>query len=154
MDTIDSVPEWPTKVIAFCIGQQEYCVDVMSVWEIRCWTPATPLPCAPDFVRGVINLRGVVLPIIDLAARLGFPPPEPAAQHVVIVARIGTRTVGLLVDAVSDIIAVTPDILQPAPDVFDADAETFVRAVLVTGERMISLISLAGVLPEVRKDAA
>ncbi len=77
----------------------------MSVREIRGWTPATALPRAPGFVRGVINLRGVVLPIIDLADRLGFAPAEPTPRHVIIVAQTGRQIVGLLVDAVSDIIA-------------------------------------------------
>ena len=66
----------PREYITFRIGSQEFCIDIMAVREIRGWTPATPLPHAPGFVRGVINLRGAVLPIIDLAERLGFPQPS------------------------------------------------------------------------------
>lgn len=73
------------ELIAFRIGSQEFCVDVMSIREIRGWTAATPLPQCPDFICGVINLRGTVLPIIDLAARLGFPPAAPTARHAIIV---------------------------------------------------------------------
>jgi len=62
------------ELITFHIGEQEFCVDLMSLREIRGWTPTTPVPQAPSFVRGVINLRGTVLPIVDLAARLGFQP--------------------------------------------------------------------------------
>ena len=64
------------ELIAFAVGEQEFCIDVMSVREIRGWTPATVLPHSQSFVRGVINLRGAVLPIVDLAVRLGFPPAE------------------------------------------------------------------------------
>jgi purine-binding chemotaxis protein CheW len=142
------------KVIAFRIGNQEFCVDVIAVREIRGWTPATALPHAPAFVRGVINLRGFVLPIIDLAARFGFPAAEPTAQHVIIVAEIGRKTVGLLVDAVSDILTVTDESVQPTPDVVSELAETFVRGVFVVDGRMISLVALDGVVPSLERDAA
>ena len=89
------------ELIAFRIEDQEYSVDIMSVREIRGWTAATPLPQSPDYVRGVINLRGTVLPIVDLSARLGLGTVEPTPRHVIIVVHIGKRIVGLLVDAVS-----------------------------------------------------
>src|SRR5260221_12200767 len=105
------------ELIAFRIGAQEFCVDIMSIREIRGWTPATALPQSPSYVRGVINLRGAVLPIVDLAARLGFAMSEPTARHVIIVAQVGAQVVGLLVDAVSDILTVTDDVIQPTPDI-------------------------------------
>ena len=142
------------KVVAFRIGAQEFCVDIMSVREIRCWTPATALPHTPNFVRGVINLRGFVLPIIDLASRFGFPPTEPSAQHVIIVTQIGNRTVGLLVDAVSDILTVTDDLVQPTPDIVSDMAETFVRGVFLVDGRMISLVALDDIVPPSERDAA
>jgi purine-binding chemotaxis protein CheW len=67
------------ELIASRIGAQEFCVDIMAVREIRGYTPVTALPQAPSFLRGVINLRGAVLAIVDLAATLGFPPAEPTA---------------------------------------------------------------------------
>src|ERR1700761_8577950 len=105
------------ELTSFRIGEQEFCVDIMSVREIRGWTPATPLPRTPDYVRGVINLRGAVLPIIDLAARLGLQTTETTARHVIMVVHLGGRTVGLLVDAVSDIVTITDDVVQPTPDI-------------------------------------
>jgi purine-binding chemotaxis protein CheW len=144
----------PRKVVAFRIGNQEFCIDIMSVREIRCWTPATPLPRAPEFVRGVINLRGFVLPIVDLASRFGFPPAEPTAQTVIIVTQIGRRTVGLLVDAVSDILSITDDLVQPTPDIASDVAASFVRGVFVIDGRMISLVALDGVAPAPERDAA
>ena len=97
------------ELISFRIGDQEFCVDIMAVREIRGWTPATALPHSPAYVQGVINLRGAVLPIVDLAARLGLKPAEPTVRHVIIVAQVGEQVVGLLVDAVSDILTVTDD---------------------------------------------
>jgi len=142
------------ELIAFRIGAQEFCVDIMSVREIRGWTPATALPQSPGFVRGVINLRGAVLPIVDLAARLGFSPAEPTARHVIIVAQISSQVVGLLVDAVSDILTVTDDVVQPTPDVASEMAKTFVRGVLAVEGRMISMIALDNLLPAQEREAA
>ena len=105
------------ELIAFRIGSQEFCVDIMSVREIRGWTPATPLPRSPGYMKGVINLRGTVLPIIDLGARFGLTTSEPTARHVIMVAHIGGRMVGLLVDAVSDILQMSEASVQPTPDV-------------------------------------
>jgi chemotaxis signal transduction protein len=73
-----------SELIAFRLGGQEFCVDIMSVRDIRGWTQTTPLPHSPEYVKGVINLRGSVLPVIDLAARLGFKATEPTARHVII----------------------------------------------------------------------
>ena len=87
----------------------------MSIREIRGWTSTTVLPHSPEYVRGVINLRGNVLPVIDLKCRLGMGRPT-TATHVIIVAAVGGRTVGLLVDAVSDIFYAADSDVQPAPD--------------------------------------
>jgi purine-binding chemotaxis protein CheW len=143
-----------SELISFRIGDQEYCVDIMSVREIRGWTPATPLPQSPGYVRGVINLRGAVLPVVDLGARLGMPVTEPTARHVIIVTRIADQLVGLLVDAVCDILTVTKDVIQPTPDVACEMAKNFVRGLLAVEGRMISLISLDRVLPASELQAA
>ena len=142
------------EYITFRIGSQYYCVDIMSVREIRGWTPATTLPRAPGYVRGVINLRGVVLPIIDLADRLGFAPTEPTARHVIIVAQTGKQVVGLLVDAVSDIIDMAADKVQPTPDVGSEAARAFVVGVMAIEDRMISLIALESLMPAQVGEAA
>jgi purine-binding chemotaxis protein CheW len=136
------------ELISFRIGEQEFCVDIMAVREIRGWSPVTPLPHSPDYVRGVINLRGAVLPVLDLSARLGLGAVEPTARHVIIVARIGDRTVGMLVDAVSDILTVTDDMVQPTPDVACDTVRTFVKGIIAMDGRMISMISLGYIMPE------
>jgi purine-binding chemotaxis protein CheW len=142
------------ELISFRIGSQEFCVDIMSVREIRGWTPATALPQAPAYVRGVINLRGAVLPIVDLGARLGLGIADPTARHVIIVAQVGQQIVGLLVDAVSDILTVTDDMIQATPDVASEMVRTFVRGLLAIDGRMVSFISLDRVLPEELEAAA
>lgn len=142
------------ELIAFRIGEQEFCVDIMCVREIRGWTPATPLPRAPGFMKGVINLRGAVLPIIDLGARFGLRTSEPSERHVIMVAHIGGRMVGLLVDAVSDIIQLTNEALQPTPDVASEQVKSFVKGLFALEGRLISLIELDRIVPEVEAEAA
>jgi purine-binding chemotaxis protein CheW len=142
------------ELIAFRIHGQEFCVDVMSIREIRGWTMATPIPQSPNFVLGVINLRGTVLPIIDLAARLGFPMSDPTARHAIIVAQIGDQVVGLLVEGVSDIFTVTDDQIQPTPDVASELAKRFVRGVIPMEGRLISLLAIDKLLPEMQREAA
>ncbi len=142
------------EFIAFCIGEQEFCVDIMSVREIRGWSPATPLPQTPDYMRGVINLRGAVLPIMDLATRLGLASNEPSERSVIIVVRMGQRTIGLLVDAVSDILSVTQELIQATPDVACDKVKSFVRGLITMEGRMISEIASERLLPELEALAA
>ena len=103
------------ELVSFRAGDQEYCVDIIAVREIRGWTPCTTLPQSPAYVCGVINLRGAVLPIIDFNARLGRGPTVPSARNVIIVTHIGARLVGLLVDAVSDIWQTAPSAPSTGP---------------------------------------
>lgn len=142
------------EFIAFRIGDQEFTVNIMSVREIRGWTLATPMPHTPAYVKGVINLRGAVLPIIDLALRLGMKPAEPTARHVIIVAQVGSRVVGLLVDAVSDILTVTDDLIQPTPEIASDLEKSFARGILAIEGRMICLIELEALFPETESEAA
>lgn len=144
----------PMELVAFRIGEQEYCVDIMAVREIRGWSPATTLPHAPSFVQGVINLRGAVLPIVDLSARLGLGEATPTARHVTIVVQIGDHVMGLLVDAVSDILTVTPEQMLPTPDVASDTTRMFVKGVFAMEGRMISLIEIDQILPQYEREAA
>ncbi len=142
------------ELISFRISEQEFCVDIMVVREIRGWTPATPLPRSPSFLRGVINLRGAVLPIVDMATRLGFAPVIPTERHVIIVAEVGRQIVGLLVDGVSDILTVDDETIQSPPDVSSDMVRDFVQGLLALQNRMISLISLDRILPRPELEAA
>jgi purine-binding chemotaxis protein CheW len=154
MSNVTSQAGGHKELISFRIGAQEFCVDIMAIREIRGWTAATALPQSPSFVKGVINLRGAVLPIVDLASRLGFQSGEASDRNVIIVAQIGEQVVGLMVDAVSDILTVTEDMIQPTPDVASDTAKTFVRGLIAMDGRMISLISLDRVLPDSELEAA
>jgi purine-binding chemotaxis protein CheW len=143
-----------SEFVAFRVGAQDFCVDIMGVREIRGWTPATPLPHAPPFVRGVINLRGAVLPIVDLAMRFGLGLTEPTPRSVIIVVHIHQQIVGLLVDAVSDILTSSEASMQPTPDIASDMAKTFVKGVYAVEGRMISIVTLDSVLPISAKAAA
>ncbi len=136
------------ELISFRIDEQEFCLDIMAVREIRGWTAATPLPHSPSYVRGVINLRGAVLPIIDLKARLGLGLLEPNARSVIIVVHIGNRLVGLLVDAVSEILAAEGASIQPTPNVGCDTVSRFVRGIIASEGRMISWIAIDDILPD------
>lgn len=142
------------ELLSFHVGSQEYSVDITSVREIRGWTEATPLPHAPDHVRGVINLRGTVLPIVDLAKRLGIPSEELSERNVIIVVHSNDQTVGLLVDAVSDIVAVSDDQLQLPPEMAKDDSESCVRALTIYQERMLRVLELETVLPKIDREVA
>mgnify|MGYP000907464187 FL=1 len=151
---VKNLVEGGRELIAFRIGDQEFCVNIMSVREIRGWTPATPLPHAPSYVMGVINLRGVVLPIINLAARLGLKPIAPDARHVIIVAQVGSKIVGLLVEAVSDILTVSDENIQPTPEVSSDLERQYARGILAIDKRMICLIELDALFPDAESEAA
>jgi purine-binding chemotaxis protein CheW len=150
----DTASDGRTELIAFRIGDQEFCVDIMSVREIRGWTPATPLPHSQPYMRGVINLRGSVLPIIDLSARLGFGFTTPEARHVIIVVRCGKQEVGLLVDAVCDILSVSQAMIQPTPNVASDAVRSFIRGILAVDGRMIGVMALDCILPGQEAEAA
>lgn len=136
-----------TEFLSFRIGDSEYSVEIMSVREIRGWTRTTSLPHAPRFVRGVINLRGTVLPVVDLAMRLGLGETEPEDRNVIIVVDVGSRVMGLRVDAVSDILSFRRDQLQPPPDVTTSSNAPFVKALTILDDRMVRLLDLEAVLP-------
>ena len=130
------------ELLTFRLAEQEYALDIMSVREIRGWTHATPLPHAPQYMKGVINLRGTVLPVMDLASRLGLPEREQSDRNVIIVVKFEDAMTGLLVDAVSDIVAVTSEDLQPPPELSSTTSEGVVSALTLIDERMIRVLNL------------
>ncbi len=142
------------ELVAFRIGAQEFCIDIMAFREIRGWAPATAIPHSPRFVRGVINLRGVVLPVVDLASRLGLASTDPTARHVIIVTQIEDKIAGLLVDAVSDILSLDPSLIQPTPEVTSQVARSFIKGVVALEGRMISIVMLDSILPNSIREAA
>ncbi|MDV7145719.1 chemotaxis protein CheW [Tropicimonas sp. TH_r6] len=142
------------ELLSFRVGEQEYSVDIMSVREIRGWTRPTPLPHSADYVCGVINLRGTVLPIIDLSRRLAIKVEEASERNVIIVAHIRQQTVGLLVDAVSDILAIPESEMHPPPETASDNERSFVKALTIVDGRMLRILDLESVLPDQKQDAA
>lgn len=147
MTSDQATSETDIELLSFALRDQEYCVDIMSVREIRRWTHATSLPHSPAYVRGVINLRGTVLPVIDLGRRLGLAPAEAAERNVIIVVSVGGRTFGLLVDAVSDILSIPAGDLAPPPDIADS-SQSFVNGLTIVDDRMIRVLDLGAVVPD------
>lgn len=132
------------QFITFTLGAEEYGIDIMVVREIKGWADTTMIPNAPPHVRGVINLRGVIVPIFDLRARFGQGLTVPTSMHVVIIVAAGRRTVGLLVDTVSDIISIDPKQVRPVPDMCLPTEEQFFEGLVAIDTRMVTLVSLAG----------
>ncbi|MDP2214449.1 chemotaxis protein CheW [Phenylobacterium sp.] len=127
------------EVITLVVKDVEFCVDIKAVREIRGWTPATPVPHAPAYVKGVINLRGVVMPVLDLAAQLDLGVTEPTSRHVIVVAQCGDKLAGLLVDSVQETFHVSAAQLQSPPAVCERDGVGgVVDAILPLEGRMIS----------------
>lgn len=129
------------QLIVFRVGERDLGVPIMAVREIRAFTPATPLPHVPRHVLGVINLRGAVLPVIDLSERLGWGQAQAGPRHVIVVVQIAGRMQGLLVDAVSDIVRLEGE-LQPAPDVAAGGATPYLEGLLAADTRMILVLAL------------
>lgn len=132
----------PCQFITFAIGAEEYGVDIIAVREIKGWTETTTLPQSPPHVRGVINLRGVIVPIYDLRARFGMGSTEPTKSHVVIIVAVKSRVVGLLVDAVSDILTIDAGAVRPVPELERRGDDDFLAGLVALDERMVTLISL------------
>lgn len=129
------------EILAFRLHEQEFCVRTTSIREIRGWAPVTPLPHAPVEVIGVINLRGTVIPIVDLAVKLGMASTQATERSAIVVAEVGSGVVGLLVDAVSDILTVEAGLLQPVPPATDMSAD-YSDGIVVQGADMVCFLNL------------
>jgi len=136
----------PTQVISFAIGDDQYGVDIMAVREIKGWSEITHLPKQPEYVRGVLNLRGVIVPIIDLRCRFGQGVTEATALHIVIIVQIASRQVGLLADRVLDIVSFETNQIQPVPRVANGSRVGFLSGLVTTDSGMIAVIDLADLL--------
>jgi len=135
-----------TEFISFAIGDEQYGVDIMAVREIREWTDVTHLPKQPDYVRGVLNLRGVIVPIIDLRCRFGQGLTETTPLHIMIIVQIAGRQVGFLADRVLDIVSFDTDKIQPVPQVEADGGADFLSGLVTIGDEMIALIDLPSLL--------
>ena len=130
------------ELITFEVAGQLFGMDIMAIREIRAWTPTTRLPRVPHYVAGVVNLRGTVLPVIDLAARLGWPATEPTPRHAIIVTQLGSQTNGMIVDGVSDIVTIQQEALQAPPATSGDAIVTFLEGLAAIEDRMVMVLNL------------
>lgn len=130
------------EIIAFRLNDQEFCVRTVTIREIRGWAPVTPIPQAPSDVLGVMNLRGTVIPVINLALKLGMYGAEPTERSAIVVTEVHGMVMGLLVDQVSDILMVSADLLQPVPEVTSSGATAFSDGIIVQPNGMICFLNL------------
>jgi purine-binding chemotaxis protein CheW len=144
----------PTQFISFAIGGDQYGVDIMAVREIKGWSEITHLPRQPDYMRGVLNLRGAMVPIIDLRCRFGQGTTETTPLHVVIVVQIGPRMVGLLADRVLDIISFEASQVQTVPRVTEDSRIDFLSGLVMVDSAMVALINISNLLSEITKISA
>jgi len=141
-----SPPTVPSQLISFAIGDDQYGVDIMAVREIKGWTAITSLPRQPEYVRGVLNLRGVIVPIVDLRCRFGQGLTEATPLHIVIIVQIATKPVGLLADRVLDIVSLDGTEIKPVPRVAQGQRLNFLSGLATTEGAMIALIDLPNLL--------
>lgn len=134
------------QYLSFTLGQEEYGVDILRVQEIRSWEPVSRIPNVPPYEKGVVNLRGSIVPIIDLRERFKLKNAEYTVLTVVVVLQTGdarkTRTMGVVVDAVSDVISVDQARIQPPPDFGTKISNEFISGLVSVNERMVMLLDV------------
>lgn len=130
------------QYITFTINREEYGTPILTVQEIRGWMKTTPLPNTPAFVRGVTNLRGNIVPVFDLRSRFSGEITDVTERHVVIMVEIEGRTIGLLVDAISDILTVDEKQIQPAPTGNLIVDTQYLDGLVASGDRMVALVNI------------
>ncbi len=134
------------KVIVFQLKDEEYAVSVQQVGSIERMQPITRVPQTADFVKGVINLRGVVTPIIDLRARFGIEASEMSESTRIIIVYLDDMEVGLIVDAANDVIDIPEDAIEPAPEVVGTVDADYIDGVAKLDNRLLILLNLPKVL--------
>jgi len=134
------------QFLTFTLGAEEYGVDIMMVREVKGWTETTRLPNTPEYIRGVLNLRGIIIPIFDLRARFTGNLTEPDAKNVVVILAVEERTIGILADTVSDILTVDSAEIKPAPETDNLAHQRFVSGLIAAGERMVVLLEISKLL--------
>jgi purine-binding chemotaxis protein CheW len=142
MMVTDTVREATREVLVFVLGKEEYGVDILKVQEIRGYEKVTPLPAAPAYLKGVVNLRGVIVPVIDLRVKFGMANPAYDASTVMVILRIGTRVIGIVVDGVSDVMRLAPSDVKPAPELGTLVDSSYLAGLATRDERMILLVDI------------
>ena len=153
-DDATKAATFPTQLISFAIGDDQYGVDIMAVREIKGWTDITPLPGQAEYVRGVLNLRGIIVPIIDLRCRFGQGRTTATPLHIAIIVQIANKPIGLLADRVLDIVSLDSTQIKPVPRVAQSQRASFLSGLITTDTGMIALIDLPNLLSSKVADEA
>ena len=130
------------EFLAFKLGDEEYGIDILRVQEIRSYEVPTRIANAPHFIKGVVNLRGVIVPIVDMRLKFNLDSANYDSFTVVIVLNIASRIVGMVVDAVSDVITLTPEQLRPVPEFNSNIDATHLLAIGAIDDRMLILVDI------------
>ena len=130
------------EFLAFTMGQEEYGLDILRVQEIRGYETVTKLANAPDYFKGVVNLRGIIVPVIDMRIRFNLGTPTYDQFTIVIVLNIRGKVMGMVVDSVSDVTTLTADQIRPAPDMGSAMDTDYLIGLGTLDERMLILIDI------------
>ena len=142
MESIGALVRASNEFLSFRLGGEEYGIDILKVQEIRGYDAVTRIANTPAFIKGVINLRGTIVPIIDLRIKFGLGDPSYDEFTVVIILNVAGRVVGVVVDSVSDVLTLTDAQIRPAPD-FSAALETqYVTGLGAIDERMLILVDI------------
>ena len=136
------------ELVTFSVCSQIFCLRITEINEIRRWSPITVLPHAPADVLGVMNLRGAVIPIYDLAACFNLGQTEQGGRSVVIISSVNKKLVGLLVDSVSEIISIGANEIQPTPDIASENAKDAILGIISIEESMVRVVNLNSVIAE------
>jgi purine-binding chemotaxis protein CheW len=139
-------PVCPREYLTFTLGNEEYGIDILRVQEIRGYDAVTRIANAPPFIKGVINLRGLIVPIVDMRIKLGVGQPEYHAFTVVIILNIGPRVIGIVVDGVSDVLMLEPEQVKPAPEFGGSFGTRYLLGLGTVGERMLVLVDIEAFL--------
>ena len=134
------------EMLVFKLGSEEYGVDILKVQEIRSYEKVTPIPRSPDYLKGVVNLRGTIVPVIDLRVKFGMPDPAYDSFTVVIVLRIAGRIIGAVVDAVSDVVQLAPSEIKAAPRLGTMVDSSYLSGVATQDDRMILALDIEKLL--------
>ena len=134
------------EFLTFRLGAEEYGIDILKVQEIRSYEVPTRIANAPSFIKGVVNLRGVIVPIVDLRIKLGCETAETSSFTVVIVLNVKGRVVGAVVDSVSDVLELSRDAIKPAPEISSTVDSNFITGIGSVGERMLILIDIESLM--------
>jgi purine-binding chemotaxis protein CheW len=132
----------PREFLSFVLGEAHYCIDILKVQEIRTYEAPTRIANTPAFIKGVMNLRGNIVPIIDLRVKFSLPEQRLDEQTVVIVLNIAKRTVGVVVDGVSDVIAVGAADIKPAPELSSGLDTRYIQGLATVGGQMMILVDI------------